>query len=197
MNLFYDTETTGLINFKARNRDPSQPHLVQLAALLTDNHGVEIQSFSVIIEPDGYEIPKEASDIHGITNKLALQVGIPLSVAVYPFYHMKAKANLVIGHNEVFDWRVMKIACLRIENFSAPDSMKPTFCTMQNSTKAVNLPPSKKMVAAGMNRAKPPRLSECYEFFFGEKLDGAHDAMVDTRACARVYFHLLKIGVAI
>ncbi len=197
MNLFYDTETTGLINFKARSSDPSQPHLVQLAALLMDDEANEIQSLSVIIKPDGYEIPKEASDIHGITTKLALRVGIPLSVAVYPFFYMKEKANLVIGHNENFDNIVMKAVHHRIENFSAPDSMKPTFCTMRNSTKAVNLPPSKKMVAAGMNRAKPPRLSECCESFFGEKLDGAHDAMIDTRACARVYFHLLKIGVAI
>ena len=31
--------------------------------------------------------------------------------------------------------------------------------------------------------------------FFGEEISGAHDALVDTRACARVYYHLLDNGL--
>ena len=34
--LFYDTETTGLPDFKAPSEAQHQPHIVQLAALLVD-----------------------------------------------------------------------------------------------------------------------------------------------------------------
>jgi DNA polymerase III epsilon subunit-like protein len=30
--------------------------------------------------------------------------------------------------------------------------------------------------------------------FFNEEMSGAHDAMVDTRACMRVYFELIDRG---
>jgi hypothetical protein len=33
-------------------------------------------------------------------------------------------------------------------------------------------------------------LAECVKHFFGEDLAGAHDALVDVRACARVFFRL-------
>jgi DNA polymerase-3 subunit epsilon len=46
------------------------------------------------------------------------------------------------------------------------------------------------MLAAGFTRAKQAKLSECITHFFNEDLTGAHDALVDVRACARVFFHL-------
>ena len=54
----------------------------------------------------------------------------------------------------------------------------------------VNLPPTRKMLDWGFNGPKPPKLEECMKHFFGEEFPGAHDAMVDTRACARVYWRL-------
>jgi len=50
------------------------------------------------------------------------------------------------------------------------------------------------MLAAGFTKPKPPKLEECIRHFFNEELDGAHDAMVDVRACRRVYFHLQTMG---
>lgn len=183
MILFYDTETTGLINFKRRSHDPSQPHLVQLAALLMDNDGREIQSLNFIIEPDGYEIPKEASDIHGITTEYAKEFGVPLGDAVRPFMSLAGKATRMVGHNIAFDKRVLKIARSRLPYIKFPEIEAEDFCTMHKSRKPVGL-------------GKVPKLMEAYESFFGEKFIGAHGAMDDTRACARVYYHLIKTGAA-
>jgi DNA polymerase-3 subunit epsilon len=61
---------------------------------------------------------------------------------------------------------------------------------MEAAAPIVNLPPTERMLAAGFNKPKAPKLEECIHHFFGETLAGAHDALVDVRACARVYFHL-------
>ena len=59
MILFWDSETTGLPDFNLRARDPAQPHIVQLAAILTDDGGSVYESHNVIIKPDGWTITKE------------------------------------------------------------------------------------------------------------------------------------------
>ncbi len=41
MILFYDTETTGLVDDRAPPEAAHQPHFVQLACLLTENDGQE------------------------------------------------------------------------------------------------------------------------------------------------------------
>jgi DNA polymerase-3 subunit epsilon len=69
-------------------------------------------------------------------------------------------------------------------------------CTQALSSPLLNLPPSERMRAAGFSKPKPPKLSESYQFFFNEELVGAHDALVDARACARVYLELVKREIA-
>lgn len=196
MILIYDTETGGLPKDRLPDDHPSQPHLVQLAALLMDHDGTERGSFSVIIHPEGYAIPKEASDVHGITTETAMRCGIPLSVALALFSNFRRRAVLYGGHNVDFDDRIIRIACKRLgKDLPVVDGLK-RFCTKEMSTSVINLPPTAKMVAAGFNKPKPPNLAECIKFFFDEELVGAHDAMVDVRACARVYLALTSRGSA-
>jgi len=42
---------------------------------------------------------------------------------------------------------------------------------------------------------KWPSLQELYGKLFDESFDGAHQALVDVRACARCFFELKRIGV--
>jgi len=78
---FTDAETTGLPIWKEPSEDERQPHIVQLAGLLVNEDTQRvIQSIDVIIKPDGWVIPSEAIEIHGITNHLAENVGIPENV---------------------------------------------------------------------------------------------------------------------
>ena len=199
MILFYDTETTGLPLYKEPSADPRQPHIVQLAMLLTDHTGLEHEHHNLIIRPDGYEIPDEMAQIHGITQERAMAEGVPLVDALTIYLLLLGRAELRVAHNEAFDRRIVRIAMLRlgisrtlIESFE----LRPHYCTLLAATPIVNLPPTEKMLKAGFNRPKAPKLAECIKHFFNEDIDRAHDASVDVRACARLYFHLQELGKA-
>jgi DNA polymerase-3 subunit epsilon len=193
MFLALDTETTGLPDFRSPSDAPQQPHLVQLAMILMDDDLVERASVSVIIKPDGWVIPDEVAAIHGITTEMALLLGVPEKQAVDLYVSlMYGTGATAIAHNSDFDMRIMRIAMLRAGyDKEWQDARKPNaFCTMKNTINIINLPPTPKMIAAGFRKPKPPKLSECIQHFFGEELIGAHDALVDVRACVRVYRHI-------
>jgi DNA polymerase-3 subunit epsilon len=199
--LAFDTETTGLPNFRQPSDDVDQPHLVQLAMILLDDDGEEVSQFDMIIKPEGWVISPEATAIHGISHQKAMRVGISEKVAARLF------ANLMYGlgapvtalaHNAPFDLRIMRIAMLRA-GFTKEwlDQREPmSFCTMRAATPILNLPPTPKMVAAGFNKPKSANLGECVQHFFSEALDGAHNALVDVRACVRVYRHITTLPQA-
>ncbi len=197
MILFFDTETTGLPDWRSPSNAPHQPHLVQLAYLLCEDDGSEVESADVIIRPDGWVIPDEVAEIHRITTEIALAKGSPMKDAMGTFLSARRRASLRVAHNVSFDDRIMRIALLRHglarEEIEALEAGRKV-CTVQATTALVNLPPTERMLAAGFNKPKPPKLIECIKHFFGEDLDGAHDALVDVRACARVFFHLVQTG---
>lgn len=194
MLLFYDTETTGLTNEFGPLE--SQPQLVQLACLLYTPEGLEVASASLIISPEGaYEIPAQAAHVHGISTALAHERGVSLQCATRVFAEFQNVAQVEVAHNWKFDDLVMRAALKRA--WPKRDAVRPLgFCTMEAASPILNLPPTPAMVRAGRNHPKPPRLVECIKFFFNEELLGAHDALVDVRACARVYFHLKQQGHA-
>lgn len=200
MILVWDTETTGLPDFKSPSDAPHQPHIVQFAAILVDPvTRIERASIDLIVKPDGWTIPEEVAAIHGITNEIAMACGVDERLVAGLFLDLREQATVEVAHNISFDRRIMRIACLRHlgmtrEEIEASEA-GTTFCTMKEATAIVNLPPTDKMLAAGFTKPKPPKLSECIKYFFDEELDGAHNALVDVRACARLYFHLQDLQV--
>lgn len=191
MILFFDTETTGFYDNRLPPDHDGQPHVVQLAMLLTDDAGAERLSASLIIDCP-HPIPSRASDVHGITNEVAGRFGVDLEASIDLFRHFYRLADIVVCHNVAFDVPVMASEIGRFQKH-AVNLTKPTFCTMEAATPIVNLPPTERMLAAGFNKPKPPKLEECIAHFFGEKLEGAHDAMIDVAACRRVYLHLKSL----
>lgn len=191
MILFFDTETTGFPNFNERARHESQPHIVQLAAILTDDAGKVMESHNVIVKPDGWTIPKEVSDIHGITDEIA-KIGIPEKLAASLLLDMVKKSALVVAHNLTFDKFIARIALRRFDLFTDEEDAwwksLPSFCTMREMTEMCELPST---TGRGF---KWPKLSEAYQFAFNKPLDGAHDALVDVTACKDLYFWLKKGG---
>ena len=190
IGLFYDTETTGLPLFKEPSEHPGQPHIVQLAACLVDLTTRKlIDSMDVIIRPDGWTIPEDVADIHGITTERALDEGVPEATAVGQFMNMWG-GYLRIAHNEQFDARIIRIALMRFEVEGAADLWKTgkAECTAKLATPICQIPPTDKMVRAGFNKFKTPNLGEAYRHFMGRDFENAHSAMADVRACMDVYF---------
>ena len=201
MILIYDTETTGLPDFKAPSDAEHQPHIVQFAAILIDPvTRIERAAIDLIVAPDGWEIPDEVAAIHGITNEIAMASGVDERLVADLFLDLREQATIEVAHNISFDRRIIRIACLRHlgmtrEEIEVTEGGK-MFCTMKAALPIVNLPPTDRMLAAGFKGPKQPKLSECIKHFFDEELDGAHNALVDVRACARIYFHLMDLQVA-
>jgi len=191
--LVYDTETSGLPDWKKPSEDPCQPHITQLAAQLCDeSNGDILASLNVMIQPAGWTIPAELEQLTGITTEKATAFGVSINLALGMFMDLWERADLRVAHNESFDMRMVRIELKRDGGMGdgVADRWKAgeAFCTANSCTKILNLPPTPKMIAAGFNKPKLPNLTEAYRFFTGKELAGAHNAAVDLMACKAVYF---------
>ncbi len=174
--LIFDTETTGMIDWKSPSGGEGQPHIVQLAAIVIDEDTKKIsQSVDVIIRPDGWDIPDETVEIHGITTEHALDVGVGEEMAVNLLLSL-ALGIKRIAYNVTFDNRIIRIATKRYYGYIAQDAWKhgEYECAMQLSRKVMG--------------GKVPKLTAAYKHFTGNDLENAHSAMADTLACKDVYF---------
>lgn len=196
MILFLDTETNGLIQSALPDDHPSQPHLVQIGLVLADESGAEWASAELIVRPDGWTIPQQAARVHGITTELARAAGVPLMLAVATFTNLRSIASKVVAHNHPFDDMVMRAAIHRTGKKPASPGPLERVCTMELSAPICNLPPTERMKAAGFTKPKPPTLMEAHRHLLGEEFQGAHGALVDARACMRVFFALKKLAEA-
>jgi DNA polymerase-3 subunit epsilon len=149
-----------------------------------NDSGRVFSELNAIIKPIGFTIPKEASDIHGITNEIANECGVPLMAALWCFQAICRCADVIVAHNIEFDSLVTEVAFARAEMDPAPLRGKVFHCTMNAMTDVCMIP--------GPYGYKWPRLEEAYRHLFGEWNIKAHDAMEDVRACARIYLHNLN-----
>lgn len=188
----YDTETSGLPDWRKPSEDPCQPHIVQIAAeLFDDESGKVLHAMTHIIRPNGWEIPDDVAAVHGITTEIAKREGLPMVLVLPNFLRLWQMSEHRVAHNETFDARMIRIEIKRdagyTDEFADQWKAGPSFCTQAKSSSILKLPPTEKMIAAGRNHPKSPNLGEAYEFFTGKKLVDAHDAAVDVAACKAVY----------
>lgn len=189
--LIFDTETTGLVKSKLPPEHPDQPRLVQIAIVQLDKDLNVVQKVSMIVKPDNYKIPIEASNIHGITQEKADEFGIPIKTVLSVFNQMCIQSDILVAHNLKFDELLMCSEIARNKVTDRITGMK-TFCTMEAARDHVAIPPTDRMVAAGMTQYKSPTLAEAYKHFTGETLVGAHDALVDVLATIKIYESVMR-----
>jgi DNA polymerase-3 subunit epsilon len=184
--LFYDTETTGFPDYKLSLDNPENARVVQLACLLLDEKFNERACFATIIKPAGWTINPGAQQAHGISLELCQEYGIEMPTVLSQFEAMVSRADILIAHNKKFDHRMMSVE-LALANralFDFPDTH--CHCTMESTTNLCRLP------SKIPGKYKWPKLHEAYSYIFHEELKGAHDALVDCRATARIYQFLVQ-----
>lgn len=199
MLLFYDCETTGIPDFKARSNDPSQPHILQLAGELHDDARQVVKSMDRIIRPDGWVVPQNIAELTGITQEKAMDLGVPIREAVDEFLALHGQCRHTVAHNDSFDRWMLRIELIRLGMDAVADRWKeaPAFCTCKAATPVCNLPPTEKMIATGRRTPKSPKLEEAFRFFMGHEPESAyHDAMNDVHATAAIFYRLQELGFA-
>lgn len=188
MYLFFDTETNGLPrNWKAPvSALQNWPRLVQIAWILFDEAGLEIGRNDHIIKPEGFTIPKSATEIHGITTEQAQAAGVGLDVVLDEFQAQLDQAHTLVAHNISFDEKIMGAEFLRLKR-ADPIPSKMSICTMQTTTDFVGIP--------GPYGNKWPKLGELHIKLFQEDFAEAHNAAADINATARCFWEARRRGI--
>lgn len=192
MILFFDTETDGLVHRELPHDHAFQPNLLQLGAILFDEAGRTRGQFEVIVASVGH-VPPAAVAVHGIDGAAALRWGVAPQTACAMFSNLLRKASRVAAYRLDFDERVMAAAFSRIGR--ALELPLERTCVAEEACARFRIPPTARMIAAGYgDRPKMPSLSEAYKLAFAETFDGAHSALADCRAAARLHFHMTAGG---
>jgi len=188
MYLFFDTETTGLpSDWKAPITDLNNwPRLVQLAYIIYDSNGRKIKEEDLIIKPEGFTIPSDISDIHGITTEIALKKGKSILDVLNEFNLLINQSEILIAHNMSFDEKIIGAEFLRLEIQNSISSKKK-ICTMESSKDFCAIP--------GPYGYKWPKLSELHYTLFNTTFEEAHNALVDIRVTSKCFWELVKMKV--
>ncbi|MES2567423.1 MAG: DNA polymerase III subunit alpha [Bacteroidota bacterium] len=191
MFFIFDTETTGLPrSYNAPLTDfDNWPRMVQVAWQLHDAKGNLLTSNSIIIKPEGYTIPFNAVQIHGITNERAIEEGQDLKTVLKEFVDVVNQTKYLCGHNIEFDNNIIGAELLRcgLENVLAA---KPFIDTKNDQTTEFCAIPGGRG-----GKFKWPTLTELYSKLFNEKFEEAHNAAFDVLATGKVFFEIIKRGV--
>ncbi len=193
--IVFDTETTGF--------SPEKNEIVQLSYILYD---VDRQSVLYatklnddIVKING-KIPKNTSDVHGITKDITLDKQ-PIKEHIDKFIQYCDQANKFVGHNIQFDIKMITGQIKKVMNEN-PDTVERytnflnrfemvgsdlpevAYCTMEES----------KGICAemkGTKKRKAEKLMEVHRLLFNQDVKGQlHNALVDISVTLRVYLKL-------
>src|SRR5690349_9189151 len=188
MYLIFDTETTGIPHNKTAPITDldNWPRVVQLAWQLHDARGKLLSRQNIIIQPDGFNIPYKAEQVHGISTKRAMEEGQPLRSVLDLFIQDLQRTSQLVGHNIEFDISILGAEFIRQQIDPEQLLRIGKVDTGVASTEFCQL-------AGGIGgRLKMPRLVELHEKLFGKDFGDAHDAAYDVAATARCFFGLIS-----
>ena len=163
----FDTETTDIYGY-----------IISYAILIQDMQTMDTEEIYDFLNPKA-KISEEAYEVHkikqeDIKNKPTFKEKKDEILQIFD------SLDMVVGHNVLYDFGVLKRELERIEHF--PNVLDiPIFDTMYYSADVVVL-----------EKKKMPRLEECVAFFFGRQNIQYHDALEDVKMTLKVFNRLLK-----
>jgi DNA polymerase III epsilon subunit-like protein len=188
MNVFIDTECSGLPTFddgnrwrfpnyqQLRNYDTSR---VVSICWLVCQHDKIIEQGYYIIKPDNFIISEESYKIHGISQEEAETHGVPIVLALKQLGQAAVKCSGIVAHNIAFDINVISSECFR---YGLHDELnilqsKHQICTMLKGKEFMNV-------------KKYPKLCELYFHLYNDNMVNAHNALADTMYCHKCYVRM-------
>lgn len=185
MYLIIDCETTGLPkNWKAPISNlENWPRVIQAAWARYDRNGQHIESKARLIRPEGFTIPDQARQVHGITTERALAEGQKLAAVLSELSAAASECEIIVAHNIRFDESVLSAEYLRLKT-RPPFSGKKRVCTMTETAEFCRI--------QGPYGYKWPTLSQLHWELFKSGYEEAHDAGADVAACAKCFFELKR-----
>lgn len=193
--LVFDTETTGLPeDNQASFYDSAKwPHIIQLSYIMYDTDTKEIIEYCdrIVKLDDTVEISPESIAVHKITRERSKSEGIPIYKALKEFVNSLQWADVVVGHNIIFDKRIVTVELYRngMKNcFYKNGGAIPEYCTMKRTTELCAIPKVNKKTGETYN--KYPTLSELHNVLFCSIPKGTHNAIADVMICLRCYIQL-------
>jgi DNA polymerase-3 subunit alpha len=188
MFLIFDTETTGLPKkWNAPISDTDNwPRCVQIAWQLHNKYGELIDHQDYLIKPEGYNIPYDAEQIHGISTQLAEEKGEDLEKVLYLFNEALSKTKFVVGQNLKFDLNIMGCEYFRKEVATTLNKL-PVLDTCTEVTATMCQIPGGR--GGGY---KYPTLTELHQHLFNTPFAEAHNATADVEATTRCFLELIR-----
>lgn len=161
--IYFDLETTGV--------DTANDRIVQIALIKHEKSG-EIEEKNVLVNPT-IPIPEEATEVHKITNEMVANCP-PFSKIAKSFYEYMQGYDIG-GFNILgFDMPLLVEEFLRAGVIVDFSNVK--FIDVMNLYRQV----------------QPRDLAACYKLYTGKEIEGAHDALNDTRATVDAFMNMLK-----
>ena len=190
MYLIFDTETTGLPkNWNAPITDTDNwPRCVQIAWQLHDELGRLVEHQDFLIKPDGFNIPYDAEQIHGISTDLAKRDGRDLQEVLDLFNEALSKTIFIVGQNLNFDLNIMGCEFHRMHTATQLNDL-PVLDTCTEKTALLCQIPGGRY-----GKFKLPTLTELHEELFKEPFHEAHNATADVEATTRCFLELIRLG---
>ena len=191
MTLVFDTETSTFPSPKLAASHPNQARIVQIAWVLLDEQFQERACFNSLIRiPSSVKIHEGAKNAHGISEEDCRKYGLCAEDVLMPFFSYYTTCTIV-AHNVRFDNQLIAIEHELL--FGKPitrfdvEGKQIEFCTMEAMTPICKLPFAATSKQFFGKQYKWPTLQEAHQHAFGERFEGAHDALADVRATARIY----------
>ena len=208
--LFYDLETTGLVKttrgLKPEEEYPNYEELdkynnarivsigwIYMKKFNYDNE-INIENINEsIIKPNGFEIPKEAIAIHGITNEEANMKGKNIKDMLKEIGKIIKNCDYIIGYNVYYDINILlselyrKKRNITIEKILKLKAEEKIICMGQISSKEAK--PDK---FYKYNIYAIPKQTEVYKKCFNNELINAHNAKADVLGMIKIMYWIYE-----
>lgn len=187
MILVFDTETSTFPSPNLAPDHPNQARIVQLAWILLDEQFKERACFNSLVRlPSSVKIHEGAKGAHGISEDDCEKYGAPIEEVLPLFLDRFSNCSTLVAHNIKFDRQLLNI---EHELLYGPlgYGVEQQFCTMEAMTGLCKLPFAATSKKSFGKTYKWPTLQEAHQHAFGERFEGAHEALADVRATARIY----------